>query len=371
MQNLNRDQALHCASVFHNYFGNYTRIDEYMRAQKLDFISDRQKPLPCMGPERDFFTDFSLHPNDMEFEILEPHPAWWASHIDVLSSHIIPPHMHGRQVKLSVIDCNTNKVFGLIKIGSPVINMKPRNQLLGGQFSSNDDSTKAFNNASMMGFVIVPAQPFGFNYLGGKLLAAICCSDWMKDFLDHRYGMNTCLFETTSLYGNTKTVSQYDGMKPYLKYGGLTDSKFIPMLQGKTYDDLRDYVEDITGELIPNDVSSQKLKIINKIVSMTKTALKGSQEQNWFEGIISNAMSLTEQKRYYYSDYGYSNALDVVRGKTDTLVPGPNYSKFELDNIYTWWKKKASHRYETLKADGRLRTQLEVWTQNQNIDIIR
>ena len=30
--------------------------------------------------------------------------------------------------------------------------------------------------------------------------------------------MNLCMFETTSLYGNSKSASQYDGMKPYLRY---------------------------------------------------------------------------------------------------------------------------------------------------------
>ena len=41
--------------------------------------------------------------------------------------------------------------------------------------------------------------------------------------------MNLSLFETTSLYGNSKSSSQYDGMKPYLRYKAL-DSDFIPLI---------------------------------------------------------------------------------------------------------------------------------------------
>ena len=63
--------------------------------------------------------------------------------------------------------------------------------------------------------------------------------------LDDKYKMTTCLFETTSLYGSSKAVSQYDGMKPLIRFKGLTDSDFMPMLHGKTYSDLKDYVEDI------------------------------------------------------------------------------------------------------------------------------
>ena len=45
-----------------------------------------------------------------------------------------------------------------------------------------------------MGFVIVPTQPFGFNYLGGKLLAALCCSHEVREKLNKKYDMNlVCL----------------------------------------------------------------------------------------------------------------------------------------------------------------------------------
>jgi len=111
-----------------------------------------------------------------------------------------------------------------------------------------------------MGFVIVPAQPFGFNYLGGKLLAGICTSHEVREIVNKKYGMNLCLFETTSLYGSSKTVSQYDGMKPYIRYKGLTDSDFIPMMHGKPYEDLRNFVEDKVGDIVDEDVSSKKLK---------------------------------------------------------------------------------------------------------------
>ena len=39
--------------------------------------------------------------------------------------------------------------------------------------------------------------------------------------------MNLVMFETTSLYGIVNHASQYDGMKPMLRYKGLTDSDFI------------------------------------------------------------------------------------------------------------------------------------------------
>ena len=223
-----------------------------------------------------------------------------------------------------------------------------------------------------MGFVIVPSQPFGYNYLGGKLLAAICCSHEVRQMLNKKYDMNTCLFETTSLYGSSKSSSQYDGMKPYLRFKGLTDSDFLPMMHGKPYEDLKNYVEGILGEIVPADASSRKLKISNKIISLTKQGLKNEPEYEKFMATINNALNLTEKKRYYASNYGFSNFADVVMGKTDTLIPDKeNYDKFHLENIIEWWKRKATTRFESLQAENRIRTEIEVWTSGKELDIIR
>jgi hypothetical protein len=85
----------------------------------------------------------------------------------------------------------------------------------------------------------------------------------------------------------------------------------------------------------------------------------------------AKAKGLTERKRYYYCNYGIDNYKDIVLGKTDQYKIGDNYEKHNLDNIITWWKNKASNRYDTLKSEGRLRTEIEVWTSGKPIDIIR
>jgi hypothetical protein len=223
----------------------------------------------------------------------------------------------------------------------------------------------------MMGFVIVPAQPFGFNYLGGKLLAGICCSHQVRKMINKKYDMNLCMFETTSLYGSSKSSSQYDGMKPYIRHKGETESDFLPMMHGKPYEDLRNFVESKVGKIVEDDISSKKLKTSMKIISLTKAGLKGTKEIIRFNEVIENAKNLTEQKRYYISNYGFKNFIDVVNGKTDVLVKDENYDKFELENIIAWWKNKATNRYLTLKDEHRLRTELEVWTSGKDIDIMR
>lgn len=369
---LNKDQALHCAKVFEDYFGNFNRIDEYMREQKMNALADRPFSLPGCGPEDELFSDFTMSPEDMEFEIVELPSNRWQLYLDIISSHnnLSSP---GRNIKLAVLEKKSKKWVGFIRIGSPTIMMKPRNELLGCVITNETATTKSFNNASAMGFVIVPAQPFGYNYLGGKLLAAICCSHEVREMINAKYKMNMCLFETTSLYGTSKAISQYDGMKPYLRFKGVTESDFLPMMHGKPYDDLKDYVEKINGgSFVPEDASSRKLKISSTIVAMTKAALKLHKEDyDRFMATITKAKALTEQKRYYVSDYGIANFKDIVLGKTDKIVKNENFDKHHLENIIEWWKNKATNRFISLKNENRVRTEIEVWTSGKEIDIIR
>jgi hypothetical protein len=366
---LTYDDALVCAKAFQDYFGNFDRIDEYMRDQKINSLSSI--PQSLFPLEDDLFSDFSMHPNDMDIQICQIPTTQWETLLNITSSHINVKPV-GRSIQLAIKEKNTDKFLGFIRLASPVINCKPRNEMLSQVFTQKPEWSKRFNASAMMGFVIVPSQPFGFNYLGGKLLAAICCSHAVREIVNKKYDMNLCLFETTSLYGSSKQVSQYDGMKPYIRYKGLTDSDFLPMMHGKPYSDLRDFVQSKVGQLVDEKTSSKKLRISMSIISLTKAALKGTPAAGEFNVTIEKAKSLTEQKRYYISNYGFSNYIDYINCKTDTLIKDKeNYDKFELEKIVQWWKQKATNRYESLKNENRLRNKLEVWTNDHDIDIMR
>ena len=367
---LERVDALHVAKAFHDYFSNIGSTEEYMRDEKLKSVAEI--PASLFPPEDDLFSDFSMHPNDMDIEVTEIPGNQFETLLAITSSHINKTPV-GRNIQLVVKEKNSGKILGFIRLGSPVIYMKPRNELLGQVWIQQEDTAKRFNASTIMGFVIVPSQPFGFNYLGGKLLSAICTSHTVREICNKKYDMNLCLFETTSLYGSTKTVSQYDGMKPYIRFRGLTESDIVPMMHGERYTDLKAFVESKVGDLLAGDTSStsRKLRTFTKMIALTKAALKGTSEGEAFNLTIENAKKLTEKKRYYTSDYGFKNSVDYMNCKTDKLLPGENYAKHELSNIIEWWRSKAINRYETLKSEGRLRTELEIWTSGKNIQIIR
>lgn len=373
---LNRTDALYAANVFVDYFSTFGRIDDYLRKVKLERISKFPVSFPGMGPEDDMFNTFDMHPNDMEFVVSEVTTEIFVNYLEIVTSHAVEVSVPGKSIKWVIYEKNSKQIVGFIRLGSPTINSKPRNMFLGQPLNTLDKATmKRFNDSTIMGFIIVPTQPFGFNYLGGKLLAAICCSHLTKDTLDKKYGGPFCMFETTSLYGSTKSSSQYDGMKPFLRYKGNTVSDFAPLINDDNYHRLNDWFKDRNdGEmLVAADASSRKLKTQTKMVSIIKKSLKDTEPEEYLKFIqtFKDAKSLTEKKRAYMSDYGFENVKEYMNLETDTLIKKENYDRYSFDGVVEWWKNKASKRYESLKADGRIRTELETWNKNADIDIIR
>ncbi len=373
---LNDQDATWAMNYFVEYFGQYERIDQYLREQKLEQVKSFPYQLPGMADEDEFFNNFDLHPQDMEFSIKEPNGQIFARMLNKTSSHTNMSSIPGKSIRLEVKEINTNTVVGFIRLGSPVINSKPRNVYLGRPLATTDlQEMGRFNASVIMGFVLVPTQPFGYDYLGGKLLAAICCSHYVRDFINRKYNANMCLFETTSLYGSSKASSQYDGMKPYLRFKGLTDSHFLPLLHGEAFKKMNKwFIERNNDEpLVDPEASSRKLKTQTKMVSVIKESLKrhNSNLYEKFGKFVNKTRDLTERKRFYMSDYGYENVPQYLKRETDELKPGFHYDKFKLENAINWWKKIAGKRFNKLKQENRLRKELEIWHQDAEIQIIR
>ena len=159
-----------------------------------------------------------------------------------------------------------------------------------------------------------------------------------------------------------------------MRYKGLTDSDFTPLLHDSIFKDLNKWFTARNNDkcLVKEDASSRKLKIQQKMISVIKKSLEDTGKLKEFNEAIIAAKNLTEQKRFYMSTYGFKNSREVILGEQETLEKAENYDRFSVDQIISWWRKKAARRFESLKEDGRLRTKLETWNTNPDeIDIIR
>lgn len=374
---LSKEDAYYASNVFTKFFDNFERIDDYMRTVKMERMQTFPSGLPGMGPENDLFNRFDIHPSEMEFTISKCRQDQFMSYMEITTSAPVESSIPGKHLLWLVKEKNTGMVVGMIRFGSPTINSRPRNEWLGRPLdSSNPEIMSRFNKSVIMGFNIVPTQPFGFNYLGGKLLAAICCSHKATETVNQKYDSNICMFETTSLYGSSKSSSMYDGMRPFLRFNGLTDSNFAPLINDSNYRKLNHWFKERNNDeyLVPVEACSRKLKTQTKMASIIKSSLKLYDEDAYakFCQTLSNAKGLTEKKRSFFSTYGYKNVPQYLNLETDRLEKAENYDRFELENVIEWWRKKAVKRYESLKNDGRLRTVVETWNTNaSDIDIMR
>ena len=364
--------AIWAADKFIDYFKNFVSIEDYLRYVKKELVCQSNQ----LTPLKDYFFNEDIPPEEMEFDIKfigqrfsnslpQEH---YKNLLAAVSSHNNESNIPGRELRWMIFEKRTQQVLGFIRFGSPTINSKPRNLWLG-----QPANLSLFNRHAAMGFVIVPSQPFGYNYLGGKLLALMCVSHFARETLNEVFEKDIALFETTSLYGSTTSASQYDGLKPFMRYKGLTESKFLPLLHDQVFHELHDRFTLLNNNtpLTDNRASSKKMKRQTKMIATIKKSLQDEDKLNEFNNVINMAFGLTQKKRFYISDYGYGNVREVIRGDEDKLIRGPNWDKFHLDNIISWWKRKATKRYEKLKQEGRFRDKVELWTEDDNIQIIR
>lgn len=125
----------------------------------------------------------------------------------------------GRNLHYLVRDKGTGKYLGVICITGDFIDLTPRDDYIGWEREYKTNSGKL--NNSCIGSTIVPLQPLGFNYTGGKLLALLCLSDDIQKQWKENYGDVLVSVTTTSLYGKSKTggLSQYDRLTHWKKMG--------------------------------------------------------------------------------------------------------------------------------------------------------
>lgn len=125
----------------------------------------------------------------------------------------------GRNLYYTIVDEVSGKYLGVICISSDFLDLTPRDNAIG--WARDVKTQQGMINHTAIGSTIVPLQPLGFNYMGGKLLALLCLADTVQNDWKRQYGDVLVGVTTTSLYGNTKSggLSQYDGLEHWNKMG--------------------------------------------------------------------------------------------------------------------------------------------------------
>jgi Domain of unknown function (DUF4338) len=353
------NELLNKLSDFTSFY-DYTDITGYYLKKK----KERLTQFSLHQIEDKLFNDPSVNPLEMSLEIQEIDGKLFNQIVTPIATFPIESQI-GRKLVLGVKETNTDRWVGFIRLASPVSSIRPRNEYFGMSLPLN-----IVNQHFVNGQTIVPVQPFGFNYLGGKLLSMISTSNEVREMFNKKYNTDLLMFETTSLYGSSKSVSMYDGLEPYIKFRGLTESVNYLFPTDDVYFPLRDLcrqyygIETEGGMLVRKKGSSPKSREFNRMISIVKDHLHGYDENVYseFVSFMNQRTKTLQQKRFYTSTYGFTNVKEHLMDGQELVRPNPN--KYDLDNIINHWKQKSYNRWTKLNHEGKIKTDLEIYSDD-------
>jgi hypothetical protein len=250
----------------------------------------------------------------------------------------------GRNLFYVLTDEVTGKYLGVICISSDFLDLTPRDNAIG--WSRDVKTQQHMINHTAIGSTIVPLQPLGFNYMGGKLLALMCLSDTVQADWKRQYGDTLVGVTTTSLYGKTKAggLSQYDGLEHWNPMGFSSGSvAFEPSRSTKKIvfdwikeNHTRKYFEwweakNTQGLPLKRDHKNRSLNFAYSKLQIPKELIR------------------TEHQRGIYFSPLYNNTFEFLRKEiTDSdLVKSFDTSEEALANI--WKTKYAKGRIRQLQ----------------------
>lgn len=261
----------------------------------------------------------------------------------------------GRNVKIYVRNGDNGKLLGLISLGSDITSLAVRDNYIGWTKEHKFEIGRL--NNTTIATSIVPTQPFGYNFLGGKLVAALATSKQVRDYWYEKYRNILIGVGTTSLYGSH---SMYKNI-PHFKHLGHSAGKISIKPDDKFYDPWHQwlkenhadwYAEEITEERARNGmnmgydrngpVSGIKQKILGKIFKEI--------------GIRADAYHHGFERGVYYANL-YENGNDFLCCKIAEadLVLKPKFVQ-GIDYTMQWWRDKAINRYVKLWSENKLKS---------------
>jgi hypothetical protein len=353
---LNKDETIYLFDLLYNFYNDINNIEDYYIIRKKERVIN----LNINKYKENLFNDFNISPNDLDISIEIIDEKTFNEVVQSIVSIPLETQI-GRRLNILVKDNTTSKWLGFIRICSPIAGIKPRTELLGDKLD-----LQKVNNHIFCGSVIVPIQPFGYNYLGGKLLALICLSNEVREMFNNKYKSNILLFETTSLYGDLKQSSQYDGLEPYIKKAGKTSADMLLFPNDDVYFPFRNLLRKYYGQekwngSIATNTSSAKFREFTKGLQLLTLHIKLYYPELLGElDTLKLKIKVKSKKNYYYSKLVFDNSFNVMTKGDDVVIK--DKQKFDLSSLVIKWKSKSEKRWNKLKKEDKLKNNLELYT---------
>ena len=289
----------------------------------------------------------SLQPEMLYTSKQEDLPELWNC-IRTFSSTMKNNANIGRNLNFVVRDKVTKKYLGVICISSDFLDLTPRDSHIG--WPRELKTQGGMINHTAIGSTIVPLQPLGFNYVGGKLLALLCLADPVQELWKKLYGDVLVSVTTTSLYGRTKAdgLSQYDNLDHWQKMGFTAGSVSFEPEKNTRYQ-IRDWLKvkhtrkyfewysakKASGQPHKRDHKNRSLQFVYSKLNIPKELIR------------------TDHARGIYWSPLYDNSIDRLNNRIgdDALIKSFDTSVEALTEI--WKTKHAKPRIKQLVKKGR------------------
>lgn len=255
----------------------------------------------------------------------------------------------GRNLHFLIRDRASDSYLGVVCITGDFMDLGPRDTFIGWDREYKTHSGKL--NNSCIGSTIVPLQPLGFNYTGGKLLALLCLSDDVQNIWEKKYGDKLVSVTTTSLYGKNKAggLSQYDNLKHWKKMGYSSGSI--------AYELKKDVERAALNYFKVHDTEKYFLHYVAKRAD--GMSYKRDHRNRYRNRMFSNLKIPKEiirsdhERGIYYSPL-YTNTREFLRGEIeqDQLVKAFDTSTEYLTDM--WKQKYARKRIASLVKNERV-----------------
>tara|TARA_R110000822_G_scaffold35290_3_gene99574 strand:+ start:2299 stop:3492 length:1194 start_codon:yes stop_codon:yes gene_type:complete len=251
----------------------------------------------------------------------------------------------GRNIKFFIKDRVTNKLLGVVCLGSDVTSLGARDNFIG--WTKDNKFVDGKLKYTSIGTTICCAQPLGYNFLGGKLVAALVTTSVVRDAWKKLYGQTLVGLSTTSLYG---IHSMYNSI-PLWKTLGSSKGRIALKPDDAIYETWHDWLKEnqkeeylkqtTQKEGVAGPPTGVKQKVINMIFKAV--GIKGSDYMHGFKRGI------------FYADI-YENGKEFLRGEIEEkdLKMKKKYND-DSDYVMNWWKPKAIRRYGKLFDENRLK----------------
>lgn len=259
----------------------------------------------------------------------------------------------GRFLRFLVYDETTEKYLGAVSLGSDVISVKCRDEWIGWSREERIDKKKLSNSA--IGTCIMATQPFGYNFLGGKLVASLLTTKAVSDVWESMYGNVLVGITTTSLYGPD---SMYNGI-PFWKNLGVSSGSIGIKPDDDVYKKWHHWLKENKWDEYDKRANKKERTehgpvtgVKQQIISMMfrELGVKPSKYKHGFERGVYYAQLYENTKEFLKGEIEKKDLIQSKRLINDTA------------SVVDWWKPKAIKRFDKLHSENRIKPEILYYT---------